>query len=276
MRSLRRRLRSFASAYGVDLGKVRHSIAGRGAYRRNRREFARLREDPALTNVFPMGAAWPCFADRFDGGGVAGGHYFHQDLLVAQWIFAANPVRHIDVGSRLDGFAAHVASFREVEVLDIRANQTSATGLKFHQRDIMVADPAWDDCCDSLSCLHTIEHFGLGRYGDALDPDGWKVGWRNLVRMVRQGGVIYLSTMIGRQRIEFDAHRVFAVPTVLALVADTCEVESVALVGDLGELHLDLDHTGPAAARSFDCEAGCLILRLRRRETSASRPPSGS
>ncbi len=244
---------------------MRRSVSGRRFYRRNKREFERLRVGLPTANDFPMGSPWPCLTDRFDGGGVASGHYFHQDLLVAQWIFAADPQRHVDVGSRLDGFVAHVASYRPIEVLDIRPARSSATGIIFHQRDIMVADSTWDDCCDSLSCLHTIEHFGLGRYGDSLDPDGWKVGWRNLVRMVRPGGTVYLSTMIGPQRVEFDAHRVFGVPTLVALVAEECEIESVACIDDAGELHLNLDYNGPAADRSFDCENGCVILRLRRR-----------
>jgi hypothetical protein len=212
-----------------------------------------------------MGDPWPCLGDRFDTGGVAAGQYFHQDLLVAQWIFEASPERHVDVGSRVDGFVAHVASFRSIEVLDLRPVATSARSIGFHQRDIMQEDPAWDECCDSLSCLHTIEHFGLGRYGDELSPDGWIVGWRNLVRMVRPGGVVYLSTMIGAQRIEFDAHRVFAATTVLALVADTCEVESIAYVDDLGDLHVDIDPSAQEVRGSFGCENGCLILRLRRR-----------
>jgi hypothetical protein len=58
--------------------------------------------------------------DFADNAGVAKGHYFHQDLLVAKYIFEAKPERHIDVGSRVDGFVAHVASFREIEVLDVR------------------------------------------------------------------------------------------------------------------------------------------------------------
>lgn len=35
-------------------------------------------------------------------------------------IFDSSPQRHLDVGSRIDGFVAHVASFREIEVIDIR------------------------------------------------------------------------------------------------------------------------------------------------------------
>jgi len=50
--------------------------------------------------------------DRFDPGGDASGHYFHQDLIVARRIFERDPRKHVDVGSRIDGFVAHLAVFR--------------------------------------------------------------------------------------------------------------------------------------------------------------------
>jgi len=56
--------------------------------------------------------------DRFDPGGDASGHYFHQDLIVARRIFERDPRKHVDVGSRIDGFVAHLAVFRQVEVID--------------------------------------------------------------------------------------------------------------------------------------------------------------
>ena len=61
----------------------------------------------------------------------------------------------------------------------------------------------------SVSCLHTIEHFGLGRYGDGFNLQGWKAGLENILGLVEYSGFFYLSTPIGRRRIEFNAHRVF-------------------------------------------------------------------
>jgi len=63
----------------------------------------------------------PIIFDRFAKAGSTSHIYFHQDLLVAQYIFKENPIRHIDIGSRIDGFVAHVASFRKIEVLDLRS-----------------------------------------------------------------------------------------------------------------------------------------------------------
>ena len=259
----RAKLGNWLRRYGIDPHALRISVRGARVYRRNRRRYARL--VGARAPEFPVGRAFPCLRDRYDAGGVAGGHYFHQDLLVAQWLYAAGPQRHIDVGSRVDGFVAHVAAFREIEVLDLRPIASSASGIVFRQRDITIDDPAWHAATDSLSCLHAIEHFGLGRYGDTVDPDAWRTGWAQLVKMVRPGGTIYLATMIGPQRVEFDAHRVFALPTLLDLVAPTCDVVELAYVDDAGELHTGVDWNAPAAARTFDCQGGCGIFRLRRR-----------
>lgn len=66
------------------------------------------------------------------------------------------------------------------------------------------------DVADSLSCLHAIEHFGLGRYGDPIDPQGHIKGFRNICRMVKMGGRLYVSFPVARKRgVIFNAHRVF-------------------------------------------------------------------
>ena len=63
---------------------------------------------------------FPCLHDKDMQAGSVQDEYFLQDLYIAQKIFKANPNKHIDVGSRVDGFVAHIASFREIEVFDIR------------------------------------------------------------------------------------------------------------------------------------------------------------
>ena len=100
------------------------------------------------------------------------GHYFHQDLLVAKFIYEKSPKRHIDIGSRMDGFVAHVAAFREIEVVDVRPlSRSKHENIKFTQVDFM--KPQEDlGKADSVSCLHAIEHFGLGRYTDPNDVNG--------------------------------------------------------------------------------------------------------
>lgn len=162
----------------------------------------------------------PCLHDWYEEGGVTKSEYFWQDLLVARKIFAAKPERHVDVGSRVDGFVAHVASFREIEVFDIRPITTSIPGVTVRQADLMNPAPPIMDYCDSLSCLHALEHFGLGRYGDPIDPNGFERGLANMASLLRTGGVFYLSVPIGIDRVEFNANRVFDPRTIVALAVE--------------------------------------------------------
>jgi hypothetical protein len=154
----------------------------------------------------------PCLHDRYEEGGATKGEYFWQDLMVARLIFEAKPQRHVDIGSRVDGFVAHVASFRDIEVFDVRPISTQIPGVIFNQADLMSINSlpnAGGGYCDSLSCLHALEHFGLGRYGDPIDPMGYELGIANMSTLLLPGGTFYLSTPIGRERVEFNANWVF-------------------------------------------------------------------
>jgi SAM-dependent methyltransferase len=172
-------------------------------------------------------------------------------LYVAQRIYVNNPRRHVDVGSRVDGFVAHVASFRAIEVFDIRELQASVTNMTFRRRDVMQDCHDLDRCTDSLSCLHSLEHFGLGRYGDPVDAEGYAKGWENLYRMLEPGGKFYFSTPIGPQRVEFDAHRVFSLPFLLRMMIGRYRIGNFAYVDDEGDLIQAVDPRSPAATNSF-------------------------
>jgi hypothetical protein len=254
-----KQLRSAAAMFGVDLKMTARSVRGLGPFQRNYREFFNQ-----AGPEFGRGKLYPCLHDRYEQGGAASGHYFHQDLYVAQLIFKNNPVRHIDVGSRVDGFVAHVATFRQIEVFDIREVTSTASNIVFRQRDLMQERPDLDECTDSLSCLHTLEHFGLGRYGDPVDYYGYKRGWESLCRMLKPGGKFYFAVPIGPQRVEFDAHRIFAVPYLVDMIKPKYRIDSFAYVDQRGDLVRDADPTGPAAADNFGCKYGCGIFELTR------------
>lgn len=160
----------------------------------------------------------PCLHDKFDNSGSANSEYFIQDLLVSQLIFKNNPKKHVDLGSRIDGFVAQVASFRMIEVFDIRPLNSEIKNVSFRQLDIMDNENSeFHNSTDSLSCLHTIEHFGLGRYGDTIDINGYVNGISNLTKILKNDGIFYLSTPIGKEQIFYNANRVFNPRTLLDL-----------------------------------------------------------
>jgi len=207
----------------------------------------------------------PCLSDRFDSSGTACGHYFHQDLFVAQRIFECQPQKHVDIGSRIDGFVAHVASFREIEVFDIRPNKVFINNIRFIQSDLMMPiAPEWNSYSDSVSCLHAIEHFGLGRYGDPLDHDGFTKGMENIYKICKPGGKIYLSLPIGPQRVEFNAHRVFSTRLLWELFEKRYEIISFSFVDDRGCFHPLVASDPNSIENNFGCDFGLGIFELRK------------
>jgi SAM-dependent methyltransferase len=187
--------------FGIDPIKALRSLQGLPRYVR---DYFRFR--PGYSGRFEL---LPCLHDWHEEGGATTLEYFWQDLLIAREIFQAMPERHVDIGSRVDGFVAHVASFREIEVFDVRPITTQVPGVTFRQADLMKPMEGMTGYCDSLSCLHALEHFGLGRYGDPVDPKGHERGLANMARLLRQDGVFYLSVPIGVARVEFNGQRVF-------------------------------------------------------------------
>ena len=250
---------NLCSGYGLDVFTLRRGLKGTLHMFQDYRQF-KAQSGP-LEN-FSIGFTYPCPADRFEEGGVASGHYFHQDLLVARKIFERGPIRHMDVGSRVDGFVAHVASFRKIEVLDLRQVTKTVKNIIFHQFDLLDSAGHFDASCDSLSCLHTLEHIGLGRYGDRIMVDGHMEGFQRLWAILKPGGILYLSVPIGPQRIEFNAHRVFAVQTILDMARDKYELLSFSYVDDMGDLHENVDVVVGTARNSFDCWYGCGIFEF--------------
>jgi SAM-dependent methyltransferase len=256
------RILSLFDFVGFDPRKTVRTVRGLPRYFR---DYRRLLADRQQQDNFTLGKFYPCLEDHDDESGMASGHYFHQDIIVARKILARDPVKHVDVGSRVDGFVAHVAVFREIEVFDIRPMSTTAKAISFRQLDIMAPLPAeLRDYCDSLSCLHALEHFGLGRYGDPIDFRGHEKALANLSTLLTPGGTLYISVPIGPQRIEFNAHRVFAPKTLPDLLAGPFSLESFAYVDDAGAVHEGVDLGGPGSGENFGCHFGCGVYEFRK------------
>jgi hypothetical protein len=168
-------------------------------------------------------------------------HYFNQDLLVASYIYKNNPKKHVDVGSRVDGFVAHVASFRKIEVFDIRGNNFQFKNIIFKRKDISKIDKSLINYCDSISCLHTLEHFGLGRYGDELDPNGHIKGFKNLIKILKPGGTLYVSFPISdKNATYFNSERSFNSKEILKW-SNELRLVKFDFIDDYEKVFLDID-----------------------------------
>jgi hypothetical protein len=201
-----------------------------------------------------ISAYFPIVNEHSQNAGVAGGHYFHQDLLIAQFIQQNSPRRHIDVGSRIDGFVAHVASFRTIEILDIRDIKNGEHENIIYKRSDLMELQSEKPMTDSLSCLHTIEHFGLGRYGDPINPNGHLVGFNNLINMLETNGTLYISFPIGKKtEVHFNAHRIFHPLDILNWAPGKVELIRFDYVDDSGRLHKNFELSGQMQELNYGC-----------------------
>jgi hypothetical protein len=262
MPKLKVRLLSWLNAFGIN------PVAGLVAFRDLQKtigEYRVLRKQNAqLKDKWHLEFSSPQLTDRSDDGGVASGHYFHQDLLVARRVFERMPERHLDVGSRVDGFVAHLAVFREVEVLDIRPIESDVQNIVFRRDDLMNPSLGLTDYCDSLSCLHALEHFGLGRYGDPVDAEGYVKGFAGLRSLLKTSGILYLSVPIGPSRVEFNGQRVFSIGRVISLYKDNFELLNFSYVDDAGDLRENVELTEERIDSNCDLIYGCGIFELKK------------
>ncbi len=174
--------------------------------------------------------SYPCLADRvaatpFDP------HYFYQGAWLARRVAGARPSLHVDVASSALTMSV-LSAVCPTLILDYRPLKVKLAGLTPIAGSV-TSLPFADASLASLSCLHVIEHIGLGRYGDPLDPNGSLRAALELVRVLAPGGTLYLSVPIGRERVCFNAHRVFSPATIL-LWFSSLKLTYFGLVGDDG------------------------------------------
>lgn len=214
---------------------------------------------------FEIKDSYPCLKERYMSSGIASGHYFHQDIYVAKKIYDAKPKKHIDVGSRIDGFVAHVAIFREIEVFDIRPLNHNIKNVIFRQLDFMKEASLYHGYCDSLSSLHTLEHFGLGRYGDEIDPKGHLKGFEVMSNILISGGIFYFSVPMGRNRVEFNGQRIFSLSYLLNWCNEKFEVIKFSYIDDSYNIHEEIKLNDEMIDNNCNCNNGCAIFVLKKK-----------
>jgi len=252
-------IKSRFKLFGIDLSIMKNSFRGIKSYFN---DYSAIKKQKGDDTTFPFGNNTPVLGDRYAESGRMSGHYFHQDLLVAQRIFKNNPAKHIDIGSRTDGFVAHVAVFRKIEIIDIRTQTSKTENIVFRRADLMQLPEDMIDAYDSISSLHAIEHFGLGRYGDPIDYFGYLKAIDNITKILQKGGKFYFSVPIGPQRIEFNAHRVFSVQYLMDLFKTNYKIDYFSYVNDSGDLFENVDLNEETVNVNFGCTYGCGIFEM--------------
>lgn len=150
---------------------------------------------------------YPCLLDKTIKTGFDR-HYIYHTSWAARKVKEINPKKHIDISSSLY-FTGIVSAFVPVEFYDYRPADLALSGLDCRQGDLLSL-PFSDNSINSLSCMHVVEHVGLGRYGDEINPEADLLAIKELIRVMAPGGTLLFVVPIGKEAIiEFNAHRIY-------------------------------------------------------------------
>ncbi|MDD2656658.1 MAG: DUF268 domain-containing protein [Patescibacteria group bacterium] len=135
-------------------------------------------------------------------------HYIYHTAWAARKVKEINPEFHTDISSSLY-FSGIVSAFVPIKFYDYRPADLVLSNLETKSADLTNLDFA-DNSIKSLSCMHVVEHIGLGRYGDDLDPDGDLKAMKELQRVLASdGSLLFVVPMGNKAKIEFNAHRIY-------------------------------------------------------------------
>ena len=211
--------------------KIRIQIENKKKYENDKKIYSQMNRRENF--IFKKEYEYPFLGEWRGQAGYPGG-YFWQDLWGGLRIAEKMPVRHFDIGSRIDGFISHLMLLKiPTTLIDIRPLDKKIPGVEFIQADATELNNIADNSIESLSALCSLEHFGLGRYGDAIDPEGCFKAFHAIQRVVRPGGYIYISLPIGKERVCFNAQRVFNTNTIVEEFK-SCHLEEYSVI-DLTE-----------------------------------------
>ena len=184
---------------------------------------------------FAMGKKYDfiCKGDKYANNGIVkDSSYFIQDIWGARKVAEHKPSVHYDVGSSVVGFIAHLLGMNQkICLIDIRPMNSLDTsflnaggGVRYIQADATNLEHIEDNSIESISALCSVEHFGLGRYGDPINPDAWYLALKSFQRVVKSGGRIYISVPVGViDKVCFNAHRVYRPQTIIESF-DKCDI----------------------------------------------------
>lgn len=154
----------------------------------------------------------PCLNDRTDITRLDR-HYIYHPAWAARIIAHTSPAVHVDISSTLH-FSTMLSAFVKTEFYDYRPAEVELDNF-LSERANLTQLFFETNSVHSLSCMHTVEHVGLGRYGDPVDYDGDLKAMAELARVLAPGGCLLFVTPVGiENRIFFNAHRVYTASTI--------------------------------------------------------------
>ena len=174
-------------------------------------------------------------------------HYLYHTAWAMRVLASTKPSVHVDIASQIF-FAAHLSAFIPVEFYEYRPPNLHLPNFTTSFADLHSL-PFADRSVDSLSCMSVVEHIGLGRYGDKLDPLGDLKACGELSRVLASGGTLLYVVPVGKSRLEFNAHRVYSFAQVLASFPDLVLKEYALIPDHADDGHLVLGASSELTAK---------------------------
>ena len=197
---------------------------------------------------------YPCLKDKirntpFDA------HYTYHPAWAARILAQTRPNHHVDISSLLS-FSTIVSAFVPVKFYDYRPANLNLTNLESGFADLkQLSFP--DNSIPSLSCMHTVEHIGLGRYGDEIDPQGDIKSINELKRVLKPDGDLLFVTPVGESKIEFNAHRIYSYEQIIEYFAPLT-LKEFSLINDAGVM---ITNAHPNLVKDQQYGCGCFWFK---------------
>ena len=187
-----------------------------------------------------------CLTDYKESAGSVDLHYFFQEIYVAKKVCSDGVKEIHDVGSRIDGYISHLLSMDiKVTMIDVRPLPYEIDNLSFVQGNATDLNQIASKSISNVSSLHALEHFGLGRYGDPVDYNGWKKALDEFARIIADGGRLYLSVPVGNAEIvRFNGCRIFAPLTIVDYLDKKMELQEFTFLNNGKRVTYDFSHAG--------------------------------
>lgn len=198
---------------------------------------------------------YPCLNDDVPTSGFDA-HYLYHTAWAARKLAEYRPQLHIDISSSLF-FVALTSAMVPIHFYDYRPAAITLSGLTCGHVDICSL-PFDDQSVESISSMHVVEHIGLGRYGDPMDPQGNLKAARELTRVLAPGGRLLFVVPTGdRARLCFNAHRIYTYEQVIEMFSSLKLLE-FSFISDADRF---IPHADPDDVIGSKYGCGCYLFR---------------
>lgn len=217
-------------------------------------DFFKFKNRNAKRSNVSIANTYPCLKDKVTYTPVDE-HYTYHPAWAARILATTKPKEHIDISSILH-FSTILSAFIPTKFYDYRPAKVSLSNFQSDFADLKKL-PFADNSIESISCMHTIEHIGLGRYGDEIDTDGDLKAIDELKRVLQQNGSLLFVTPVGKPKVQFNAHRIYSYEQIISYFAPL-QIQEFSLIPDSGGI---INHANPNLVKDQNYGCGCFWFK---------------